>query len=116
MTPRPLTTPCYLDLYLDLDLSHYHYQYLSHYHHHSLKPSAHATAPIYAEGLAGFAWVESNDGACATAPVWGDTTSSTTHGPGEVTSLPRPDSRGRHQHVQYAPTGYQCATARGAQP
>jgi hypothetical protein len=108
MTPRPLTTPCYLYLYLDL--YHYHYQYLSHYHYHSLKPSTHATAPIYGEGLAGFAWVESNDGAYATAPQYGgDTTSSTTHGPGEV-SLPRPDSRGRHHQAQHTPRGYERAT------
>jgi hypothetical protein len=116
MTMRPLATPCYLDLYLDLDLYHYHYQYLSHYHHHSLKPSKHATAPIYGDGLAGFAWVESNDGACATARVWGDTTSSYTSGPGEVTSLPRPDSRGRHHQAQHTPRRYLSESKDEARP
>jgi hypothetical protein len=86
------------------------------YHYQLLKPSKHATAPIYGDGLAGFAWVESNDGACATARVWGDTTSSYTSGPGEVTSLPRPDSRGRHHQAQHTPRQYLSASKDEARP
>jgi hypothetical protein len=75
-------------------------------HYQVLKPSEHVLAPIYGDGVAEFAWVESNNGACAIARVWGDTTSSYTRGPREVASLPRPDSSGHHQRAQSTPGGY----------
>jgi hypothetical protein len=48
--------------------------------------------------------------AFATIPNGVDTSSSTTTGPGEVTSPARADSRAEHQQPHYTPRGYERAT------
>ncbi len=105
-------SPCLsldLSLFLILDRCHDHYQDQDHHHHHSLKGSTLTLAPICVDRLAEIPGVESNKGAFGTALVKGDTTSSITHGAGEVMSLPRPDSNGRHHRAQDNPGHLQFA-------